>query len=209
MSTTLFHRKPFIQWAVATRALPGQSVSGDLHCMQPFPTGALAAVVDGLGHGDEATAAARTAVAILEANADQSVITLVKRCHEALVKTRGAVMTVASLNVLDGTLSWIGVGNVEGLLLRADAKVTPRSEHTLLRGGVVGYQLPALHAGVVPVAPGDLLILASDGIRNGFEPGVALTDPPQQIDDRIMNQHFKGTDDALVLVLRFLGARHE
>ena len=209
MSTTLFFRKQFIEWGVAAQALPGQSVSGDLHLVKTFANGALVTVVDGLGHGAEATAAARTAVAILEENADQSVITLVKRCHEALLKTRGAVMTVASFNMLDGTLTWLGVGNVECSLLHADSNATPAMESAVLRGGVVGYQLPALRASVMPVAPGDLLILTSDGIRSGFEQSVIPTDPSQQIADRIMSQHFKGNDDALVLVVRFLATPHE
>ena len=37
-----------------------------------------------------------------------------------------------------------------------------------------------------------------------------LTDQQKtQIADRIMSRHFKGTDDALVLVARFLGTGHE
>ena len=59
MSTLPLHPTPCIEWAVATQPLPGPSVSGDLHLVEPFAHGALVAVVDGLGHGDEATAAAR------------------------------------------------------------------------------------------------------------------------------------------------------
>jgi len=209
VSTTLIHRKPFIEWGVASQPIPGQTISGDLHLVKTFGHGALAAVVDGLGHGDEATAAARVAVAVLGENVDQSVITLVKRCHDALIKTRGAVMTVASFNVLDSSVSWLSVGNVEGFFMRSDTKATPPSESAFLRGGVVGYQLPALRASVIAVSPGDVLVLASDGIRSGFEQCVIPTDTPQQIADRVMGQHFKGNDDALVLVVRFLGTSHE
>jgi len=209
MSTTLFYRRPFIEWGLATQAIPGQNVSGDLHLVKPFGHGALVAVVDGLGHGDEATAVAKTTVAVLEENPDQSVITLVKRCHDTLRKTRGVVMTLASFNVLDSTVSWLGVGNVEGLLLRADNLATPSSEYAMLRGGVVGYQLPPLRASVIAIGPADLMILASDGISSGFNRDLNVSDPPQQIADRIMSLHFKGNDDALVLVVRFLGTRHE
>ena len=118
-------------------------------------------------------------------------------------------MTLASFNTLEGALSWLSVGNVAGLLLRADTKATPTSESVVLRGGVIGYQLPALRSSVTAVSPGDLLILASDGIRSGFEQSVIASETPQQIADRIMNGHFKGTDDALALVVRYLGSRHE
>lgn len=209
MSTTAFQRNPCIEWGVAAQPIPGQTVCGDLHLVKPFESGALVGVVDGLGHGDEAIAVARIAIQVLERHANQSVITLVKRCHDALTETRGVVLTLASFNTVDATLSWVGVGNVTGLLLRADPKAVPSCETALLRGGVVGYQLPLLNANVFAVAPGDLLILATDGIRNEFGQSGPLKGTPQQIAESVMSRHFKGKDDGLVLVVRFLGTRSE
>ena len=209
MSTTAFQHSSFIEWGVATQPIPGQIVCGDLHLVKPFTNGALVAVVDGLGHGDEAIAVARIAIHALEEQAEQSVITLVKHCHEALAETRGVVLTLASFNSLDSTMSWLGVGNVAGLLLRADTKAVPPSETALLRGGVLGYQLPSLSASVIAVAPNDLLILATDGIGNSFDLSDLLGGTPQKIADRVMNRHFKGNDDGLVLVARFLGTHSE
>jgi hypothetical protein len=77
-----------------------------------------------------------------------------------------------------------------------------------LRGGVVGYQLPALRASVRPISPGDLLVFATDGIRAEFAQGLVLGDPPQQIADGILARHLKGNDDALVLVARVI-ANHD
>src|SRR6185295_9531800 len=205
MSTTAFQRSPFLEWGVATQPIPGETGCGDLHLVKPYDNGALVAVVDGLGHGDEAIAVSRIAIQVLEEQAGQSLITLVKRCHEALINTRGVVLTLASFNTLDGTVSWLSVGNVAGVFLRADITAVPYSETALLRGGVVGYQLPPLSASVFTVAPNDLLILATDGIRNSFDQSVLLTGAPQQIADDVMNRHFKGNDDGLVLVVRFLG----
>jgi len=209
MSTTALQHSPFLEWGAATQPIPGETVCGDLHLVKPFDNGALVAVVDGLGHGDEAIAVARIAIQVLEGQADQSVITLVKRCHEALIDTRGVVLTLASFNLLDATVSWLSVGNVAGLLLRADITAVPQYETALLRGGVVGYQLPPLAAGVFAVAPNDLLILATDGIDNSFGQSVVLKGTPQYIADGVMRRHFKGNDDGLVLVVRFLGTRSE
>jgi len=208
MNTSTFQERPCIEWGVAARALPGQTVSGDLHLVKSFSKGVLLAAVDGLGHGDEATVAAQLAVTTLERNAEESILALVNRCHEALRMTRGVVLTLASLYTLEASLSWLGVGNVEGRLLRADPKINPQSESVLLRGGVVGYQLPALRASVQPIFPGDLVVFATDGIRAGFAQGLALGDPPQQIADGILARHLKGNDDALVLVARVI-ANHD
>jgi hypothetical protein len=196
---------PLIEWGVAAQPLEGEAESGDLHVVQRFPKGVLVAAVDGLGHGPEAAAATRSAVAILKDYAHEPVISLLRRCHERLIRTRGVVMSLASFNALDNTMTWLGVGNVEGALLRADAKASPARESILLRGGVVGCQLPALHTATLPVTRGDVLILATDGIRGGFVEEVTLSDPPQQIAEHILARRATGMDDALVLVARYLG----
>ena len=189
--------------------MQGQEISGDGHIIKPVPHGVLAAAIDGLGHGSEAAAAAKIAVATLETYTHEPVVSLVRRCHEALIGTRGVVMSVAFLNSLDNTMTWLGVGNVEGFLLRADRKTVPSRESLVPRGGVLGYQLPPLKVSVVPLRQGDTLIFATDGIRSGFDKGLDLGEQPQQIANRIMVQCAKGTDDALVLVVRFRGLSNE
>src|SRR3989454_8581110 len=54
--------------------LAGEQESGDLHLIKPVGSGVLVSVVDGLGHGAEAAAAARAAVAALSRYADESVL---------------------------------------------------------------------------------------------------------------------------------------
>ena len=198
-----------VEWGVSQRALPGQSVSGDLHLIAEHERGALFAVVDGLGHGPEATRAAEIAVEAMRDRPQDSVHSLVNRCHAALGQTRGVVLTLVSLDADDHTITWCGVGNVEGLLFRADPEAQPPRESVLLRGGLVGAQLPVLYANVVPINSGDLLVLASDGIRADFDQDVLMKGPPQRIADYILHKYFKGTDDALVLAVRYLGASHE
>src|SRR5437899_10250107 len=109
-----------IEWGVATLALPGQAESGDLHLVKPVGSGVLVAVVDGLGHGAEAASAAQAAVAALERHASESLVGLVERCHRALKGTRGAVMSVAAFSRHDRSMTWVGVGNVGGLLVYGD-----------------------------------------------------------------------------------------
>ena len=194
-----------IEWAVAEVTRAGQTESGDRYLVTATPDGALVAVVDGLGHGAEAADAAKVAVRSLERNAQQRVIPLVRDCHQSLVGTRGAVISVASFTAHDQTMTWLGVGNVEGLLLRALA-TSPRRESLLLRGGVVGVHLPTLTAEIVPVTPGDTLILTTDGVRSDFSnERLSHQDPPPKLADHILARWGKQNDDALVLVVRYLG----
>lgn len=194
-----------IDWAVATLALEGESVSGDLHAVIPFEGGALVAAIDGLGHGPEAAVAARHAAAALEENAAQPVTELLMRCHEKLRGTRGAVITLASFSVRESTMSWVGVGNIEGTLLRVDPGEGRPRESVMLVGGVPGHQLPSIRANELSVSPGDTLVLATDGVRGGYLDLMDLTDSPQKLADQLLADYGKATDDALVLVARYMG----
>lgn len=194
-----------VDWSVAARPLPGEMQSGDLHLVKPLPKGVLVAAVDGLGHGPLAAEAATLAVAVLEAHSSEDIVSLVKRCHDRLRGTRGVAMTLGSIRADDDSLVWLGVGNVEGLLLRAHPGDRLAREYVLLRGGVVGDHLPSLRASVVSLRPDDTLILATDGIGHGFAEGLDPSDSPGEIAERILATHGKATDDALVLVARYLG----
>lgn len=195
-----------IELGVASRALPGEPASGDLQVVRSFPGGILIAALDGVGHGGEAATAATRAGAILEAYAADPVTALVRRCHEALRATRGVTMSVASFNVSQGLVTWLGIGNVVGVLLRQSA--LPGSEQSLLlRAGVVGLQLPALEADIVPVSEGDTLIFATDGIHSNFARELARSHPPRKAAENILSRHGKATDDALVLVARYVAGR--
>jgi phosphoserine phosphatase RsbX len=194
-----------IEWGVAARALPGQSRSGDLHIVTAFRGGMLIAALDGVGHGDEAASAASIAGAILAEHAKEPVITLVERCHEGLRATRGVVMSIASFDASHGLMTWLGVGNVRGILLRHDVTRTPSEESLLLRSGVVGVELPSLRAAILSVSVGDTMILATDGINSDFARQLVRNHLPQKAADGILARHAKPTDDALVLVARYLG----
>lgn len=195
-----------LEWGVAARPYPGETSSGDLWLVKDFPDGVLVAVVDVLGHGEEAAAAARKAVAVLKQYAHEPLSSLVQECHRALLGTRGAVMSLASFSLSASTVTWLGIGNVEGVLLFADPDARPRRTSLVTQGGIVGGDLPKGRPWVVPLARGDTLMFATDGVRSGFAEGLTSRDSAQQLADRILAKHAKGTDDALVLVVRYLGS---
>ncbi len=195
-----------LEVGVAEQALAGEATSGDIAVARSFDGGALLAAVDGLGHGLEASSAAHRAAAELEQAAGQSVISLVRRCHTALAGTRGVVMSLVSFTYAEDTLTWLAIGNVAGWLFRGE-RLSGASEGVVMRGGVVGFELPLLRAAVVAVSPGDLLVLATDGIRPDFTRHVVPTDPPQHVADHILSECATGSDDALVLVARYERAR--
>jgi serine phosphatase RsbU (regulator of sigma subunit) len=207
MPDTPAHAAAQIEWGVATLTLPGERESGDLHLVKAVAHGVLVAVVDGLGHGSEAATAAHAAVAALDRHAEESPLPLLERCHRALQGTRGAVMSLALFDPAGQAMTWVGVGNVEGKLLYADGSDRfARVRGSLVtRGGIVGSELPRVKAQTLPVSPGDTLIFATDGIKEGFSEGLPADVTPQQLADQILARYGKATDDSLVLVARYRG----
>ncbi len=194
-----------MEWGFATRMLADQIGSGDRHLVEPLPDSVLLAVVDGLGHGEEAASVAEIAVATLKRHAREPLLHLLKQCHEDLLGTRGVVMSLAFIDAPNNTLSWLGVGDVEGVLLRNDVFAGRPLEYILLRGGVVGYRLPPVKETVLTLRRDDTLIFATDGIHREFVESLARREPVQAMADRILAKFGKQTDDALVLVARYLG----
>jgi phosphoserine phosphatase RsbX len=208
LASKLSRAAAMVEWGAAARPCPGHTVSGDASVVRPFSGGVLLAVVDGLGRDHEAALAARTAAAVLEKYAAGPVVSLVRRCHRSLMMTRGAVITVASVD-FRANLAWLGIGNVQALLIRGDAATLPAVERLRLLGGVVGYQMPILEARKAVLRKGDVLGFATDGISGDWAGELRQEATPVRLARRVLAAHFNGNDDGLILVVRYLGASHE
>jgi negative regulator of sigma-B (phosphoserine phosphatase) len=114
-------------------------------------------------------------------------------------------MTLAWFDLEARTMEWTGVGNVEARFVPAAAGANARFDSPVVLGGVVGFNLPQVRLGTVPLTPGDAVVLATDGVGADYsvslEPGV----PAQALAERVLERHGKGIDDALAAVVRYLG----
>lgn len=192
-----------LEWSVATAAMPGETETGDRHVFCPLSDGVLVAAIDGLGHGAEAAVAARRAAAVLEEHAGDPVTRLVERCHDSLRSTRGVALSLATISVRAHLMTWTGVGNVEGALRRGQPGLP--DERLLSRSGVVGSHLPPLQASVVAIGRDDLLVFTTDGIAQDAARSLPMQGPLQAIANGALARGNKGTDDALVLLVRYRG----
>jgi hypothetical protein len=196
-----------IEWGVATRRRRGEALNGDLGIVTVLPEGVLVAAIDGLGHGGEAARAAREAGDVVREMASEDLVLLIDRCHDALRDTRGAVIGLAFVSHLRRKVTWLGVGNVEGLVLSADPSVRRPKGYLVLGSGVLGHESPSVRTAALDVLPGDVLILATDGIEPAFADSLDISGSAQDISARILAAHWKPTDDALVLAVRYTGVR--
>lgn len=196
-----------IEWATASRPLGGEDVSGDQPVVVDIlGTAALLGVIDGLGHGAPAATAATSAADVIDGAAQEPLDVLFGLCHRQLASTRGVAMTLARIDFGAETLQWMGVGNVAADLLAKSPSGIETRFSARLAGGIVGYKIPGITPPErIPIRPGYLLVIASDGIGEGHLDGVDFTASAAAIAERILRDHGRDTDDALVLVARHRG----
>lgn len=197
-----------IEWAAAGRPRPGEDSCGDQAiAVEIDETAALFGVIDGLGHGEAAAEAAQCAVGVLGRARAEPLDVLMRLCHRALATTRGAAMTLARIDFDADALSWIGIGNVTAALVAKSPSGVGLRSSALLTGGIVGYRVPeTLLTQNISIVPGDLLVMASDGIAENHLDSIDFAAPATTIADKILHDHGKDSDDALVLAVRRRGA---
>ncbi|AEV72268.1 Stage II sporulation protein E (SpoIIE) [Mycolicibacterium rhodesiae NBB3] len=196
-----------IEWAAVRRPRPGEHVCGDHPIALEVGDGAaLFGVIDGLGHGEAAAEAAQRAAEVIEENRAAPLDVMMTRCHLELTETRGVAMTLARVDFRADALRWIGVGNVTAdLVAKHPAGVAVRSS-ALLAAGIVGYRMPqTLSTNQVPITPGDLLIISSDGIDEHHLDSIDFAAHATTIAEQLVGRHGRETDDALVLAARHRG----
>ncbi len=221
---------PHLEVGMAMAPMAGEVTMADRHVVVIREEGMLIAVIDGVGHGQFAELAAVEAMRTIREAPPGSLESIVTRCHDRLRTTRGVVMSVASLDASRGVLTWIGVGNVAGVVFRnrkdrsrdyvagardewvgagpetgEDQHEEHPDEYLVLRGGVVGDRLPTLHSNQVKLRHGDTLVMATDGVSSEFDQEHDFHNTPQHLAERILRRYAKGSDDALVLVIRYQG----
>lgn len=196
-----------IDSGVAAVALSGEPEIGDGRVIVARPNGLLVAAMDGLGHGPQAALASRRAAAVLQRHPEAPLMELMQLCHTELRGTRGAVMSLAAFNLAAESMEWLGVGNVAGVFLGRDGNGHRLPRFLTLRAGVIGDSLPHLVIETLPVAAGDTLVLATDGILPAFAAGgLPESDliSAQRLASQILLRSARGNDDALVLVAHCL-----
>ena len=198
----------FVDVGVAGRPRPGQQACGDQAVVRAVDGRWVLAAIDGLGHGPEAEHSALLAAAVIEENPDAGPAELLALGHARLAGSRGAAATVAIVDAATGVLDWLGVGNVDGVVVRADGSIRPGVHGVFLAAGVLGVQMPTLPTPrPVQLQHGDCVLLATDGVRTDLAEAARSGLRPPVLARAVLDRYAEPTDDALVVVARYFGPR--
>lgn len=188
-----------LEFGVATRARGGAEENGDAYVVKKWENFALAAVIDGLGHGPYAARAAQAAKNYIDAHFDQSLENILRGADRACRSTRGVVIGLARI-AAPAKLSFVGVGNVEAYII-GDG----RSIATISQRGIVGSRMPVSTVTEYPWGPGHLLVMHSDGVKSHWQwndfPGL-IQEGAQFIAHRLLSTLARPEDDATVLIVK-------
>lgn len=184
----------------ALRAMPGETLCGDQIGWWMCPGRWRLALADGLGHGAEAHVASATAMRQIAGDDDEAPLAeLFARCDRALLDTRGVALSVVDILPAESVIVQAAVGNIRTLLIQGSG--TKR-----LGGarGIVGAGFDGLRPERLPIAPGDWLLLFSDGLPENADLAEALGDvwPSDALAERLLNDWACDHDDAGLLLYR-------
>ena len=157
---------PTEQLQVAGLAVPypGERVCGDAWTCHCTPERTVLMVVDGLGHGWEASEAAQEAVVIFRKRVESRPGEILSYVHEALRKTRGAVAAIAEIRPREGTLLYAGVGNISAVVL---SRGTSRS--LVSHNGTLGVATAKIQEFKSEWPSDGVLVLHSDGLHSRWD----------------------------------------
>ena len=192
--------KEKLELSVICLPITGESISGDAWASSQSIDRSLLLVVDGLGHGVMAAAAAAEAIRVFREQVHLNPKAIIEVAHAALQRTRGAALAIAEINFEQQTVRFAGVGNISGTVL----SITGTSR-MVSHNGTVGHEVRKIQEFTYPWHPTGILIMHSDGLSSRWQldryPGLAAKH--SSLIAGVLYRDFKRhRDDVTVLVAR-------
>lgn len=185
---------------VISQEKSGEPVCGDGWTVLQGRGRIVVFVVDGLGHGPDAAAAARTAIESVEKNAHRDGPDIMDAVHNALRPTRGGAGALALLQPESELCCFCGIGNIAASIRSAGL-----SRSMVSHNGTLGHQVRKIQEFQYPFPKGSMLIMHSDGLATHWDlaayPGIE-TRHPALVSAALYRDHTRGRDDVTVLAMR-------
>ncbi len=187
-------------YGAVARPLKYEPVSGDVHCVVRDRHCWTVLLVDGLGHGPQAAAAAEAALTLFRRHPGETPGAVLAAIHAGLGHTRGGAVSVCRLDPEAGIAVFSGIGNVAGAVVTGGT-----TTRTVSLAGTAGHVARTIREFTYPFGPGSLFVMQSDGVAAGWSleryPGLGFAHP-SLIAGVLYRDFGRPRDDATVLVCR-------
>jgi hypothetical protein len=197
------HKSDHFDIGAAARPCLGETVSGDLIWFRESEKFVDLVLIDALGHGSTAHAAAAGIRETLSQGEFRTTEDLVMAMHHTARNGVGAAASTVRFHPGSGVLETASVGNTTIRIVdgsnRSDFPSSP---------GTLGQSIRRPKPLATPLKPGSLVILFSDGISSEFdEPTYTRFGrmSARSIARLVVHRYGKAIDDASVAVLKLAG----
>ncbi|MES2431440.1 MAG: ATP-binding SpoIIE family protein phosphatase [Bacteroidota bacterium] len=157
-------------------------------------------LADGLGHGEHAAEAAVAALISFKATLKNEPAVALRTMHALIKKTRGAVVTIAYLDITKMKLFYCGVGNISGKVIGL------RNRSFLSYNGIIGHTIPnTINDHNYDWEENDILIMHSDGLNTRWDMQkypMILKHDSTILAAALYKDNNRGNDDVTVVVIR-------
>ena len=185
-----------MRFGIGSRPALGMNANGDAYLIKEWNGQTLLAVIDGLGHGEEASTASEIAKEYVTENFARDLEQIVLGLHVHLHKTRGVVAGLVRIERVGHQLLFCGVGNIEVRIL-GEPPMHPASLE-----GVVGVNLRKAKKFEYRYNTLKAVVLHSDGVSSRFDLSdyPSVFEQPQKVAERIVTEWGKERDDATIII---------
>lgn len=163
--------------------------------------------LDGLGHGANANEASTQAASSFLTDHKLDPADNLRRIHESIRKTRGAVGTIVHINASRKKLNYCGIGNIAGKIYTVDGATLSNmtSKNIISYNGIIGHNIPGTFSSQqTDWNNSSLLVLHSDGILTRWDlakyPNLHRHDA-SILAAVIYRDYCRHTDDSLIVVV--------
>ena len=181
-------------------AKAGEEVCGDAWAWSAKVEHWSVVVADGLGHGPAAALAASEVIRVYREHPAADPAEIVSLAHAALRPTRGAAVGLAEVWPGRREMTYTGVGNIGGAIIRSGA-----TRSLVSHAGIVGHECRKTQSFTYPWSEESVLVLFSDGLQTRWAldryPALASRDPALLA--AVLYRDFsRGRDDVTVVAAR-------
>jgi anti-sigma regulatory factor (Ser/Thr protein kinase)/serine/threonine protein phosphatase PrpC len=187
--------EPLWRFSVYSRPILSEKENGDGYFIKRHERTTLIAIVDGLGHGQEAHRASQIALRYIEQFHQWEEEDLINLIHVKLHGTRGIILAIVKIFEDSAFIRYTGVGNISGTILGKNVT------NFLNYNGTVGLRLRKFKTLEYKYHDEDIMVLHTDGISLNWLSDYDLSKrwKLQNFTQEIIRRYSRQTDDATII----------